>query len=450
MDYDVIIVGAGSGGIHAAKLLAKHSKNVALIESNELGGVCLNNGCIPVKSVLERNYINAFSAINDIESITCELKEGIQLLLNTYNVNYINAHVTEISRNSVTLITSNSEKQCITASYIVIATGSQSYIPNIFSNVNNLITSENLWEHPVSSSNIAIIGGGTAGCEIACALSKFNNTIHLFEKSCDIIQTFTKRQRDILKYQMNINNIIISENCNITDAFNNGKQICLKFADETLLTFDYCIVCTGRKGNLSEEMIQIPELILDEKCFINSDFYGNTAVSNVFCIGDANGQKFLANYAEFQGECVANKILGIDINPCKNYLKYMPECVFTDMQLAKIGSCPDKSDNNSPIVRGIAPLYASGMGKIKKCENGEIAVFRNTSTDLIEGGYIAGDNASEIIHILQIYIINKIPCKTILQQPFIHPSISEAVKIAIEETYNGSVKVRNRRKKYVS
>lgn len=438
------MIGAGNGGIHAAKLLAKYGKTVALIEEKAIGGVCLNTGCIPVKVVNESPSQEPPSILEEITSTIATLQEGTTLLLNSYGVSYISGRATQIFPNRVTICKDGIQSN-LTTNYIILATGSDSYIPKELSHLKHLYTSETIWNNFPKNSTVTVIGGGIAGCEIAFALAKLGNTVSLLEKEATILPDFPARQREILKCRMKQNNIVVQENYKIVSARNDGDLICINPETQTPVTSSYCIVCAGRIGNLSEEMLQIPGITVHKNGFIDADFYGNTSVDHVFCIGDSNGQKLLANYAEFQGECVAYHILGKPLPFQQEPENTIPDCIFADTQFSKIGACPDKPEY--PLIRGTAPLYSVGMANIKHCMDGEIAIFRNTETDLLEGAYVAGDCASEIIHILQTYLIHKLPCKALLQQHFAHPTISEAIKIAIEDTYEGSVKLLKRRRK---
>lgn len=445
-DYDVIIVGAGSGGIHAAKLLAQKGKKVALIEAKEIGGTCLNTGCIPLKILNEKDFMDAVSAMESIMTTVSYLQEGTALLINSYGVNVIQGVVTDIYDSRVRMLSGGAEL-FLSAEHIIIATGSKSSIPGEMLLSSQIYTAESIWSHLPEKRRVVIIGGGISGCEFAFALAGLGNQITLLERNDDILMDFPLSQREFVRAKMKQYNISVSLRHSVLKTENINDELYIYSDGEQVVSCDECLVCAGRSGYWSKEHLHVDNLKVNDSGFIEADIYGNTSEEFLFCIGDANGQKLLANYAEFQAECVVSHILGTDRDLSFASADNIPDCIFTKIQLAKIGYCPDRTTGS--VVRGRAPLYAVGMATIKNCQEGEITVFRDNDTDLLVGAYVISSDASEIIHILQSYIIFKIPCHNIIEQIFAHPTICEGIKIAIEETFEGSVKLLKKRKKRI-
>jgi dihydrolipoamide dehydrogenase len=189
---------------------------------------------------------------------------------------------------------------------------------------------------------------------------------------------------------------------------------------------------TGRSAALTREQASAVNLELTAKQFVAVDANYKTNLPNLFCIGDANGRSLLAHSAITQAMRVVNYICAD--KSAKEPL--IPQCVYTTPALAKIGISETEAKNAGyHYATGSAPYSAAGMSHAIKRIDGNFKIIRDIASDTLLGVEITGYNAYELIHILLPYIEKKLPCTALDDIMFAHPSLSEGLKIAVENTY---------------
>jgi dihydrolipoamide dehydrogenase len=194
--------------------------------------------------------------------------------------------------------------------------------------------------------------------------------------------------------------------------------------------------------------------------YIRADACGRTANPHVYCIGDANGQEKTAYYGTWQAEQAAELILQKDTDTGESSQLFpdmgwkthseadisrewegmcAPACLHIDPPAACVGMSIEEIRARGYIIRtGKAPVYASGAARIRQYTDGSVTVWRDTKTDLLLGACVIAPEAEEMIHLLQSYILYRIPCSQICRQVFAHPSLSELVRMAVEDACGGS------------
>ena len=443
-DYDVLIIGSGPGGYVAGSYATQFGKKVAVIEKNLIGGCCLNVGCIPTKTILEagnryshmvgsRDYGikagNVTFSWKELkkysEKVRNDLSNGVSGLLSSRKCEVINGEASLIDPHTVKV-----GDNYLTTDYIILATGAHPDIPEKYAEMERVITSDTFWNLEEQPKSILIVGGGVIGCEIASALSRLGTKVTIIEQMADILPMFHAEAVNILRDELARYDVDIFCGSSVTDICETDNGIKASVGDKTI-DCEYLFWSTGRVA----EKIDTGEvqLELSDRGFVEVDGNYRTNISNIFCIGDANGKDMLAHAAIYQAMSVVNHIC-TDI-PVSAY-PAVPQTVFTSPAIAKIGVM--ESDNSAV---GKVPYSAVGYSHVVEVEKGYFKIIRDIETDTLIGAEIVGYNACELIHNLAPYINKKLPVGMLSDIMYAHPTLTEGIKLAVEASYIRSPQV---------
>ena len=421
--YDIAVIGMGSAGIEAINLALKNGLSVIAFEENEVGGTCLNKGCIPTKAILHSANLfheikNAANIGINAENVSFDWKK----ILNRKNeivTKFKNAINLSLSK-KITIIDSKAEinkvndeisiianNETYKAKNIIIATGSVPMeLPNLKFDKNKILNSDDMFNLDELPKNIVIIGSGAIGLEWAEILSAFNSNVTIIEKAKNLAPNMDldiqKRLDRILK-QKNITffkDDFVAEINNNELTLNSGK----------LVSYDKILVAVGRKKILPKSNIDIT---------INPDF--TTNLNNVYVIGDCSGDIMLAHNASFQARKVVDKI--IFNKPIKKQL--VPSAIYITPEIAAVGL--KEQDIIDKAAYKIQKFMVPSLAK-SWCDNqadGFIKVI--LKDDIIVGAHIVSKNAVELVSIFSILINKQIKKDEIIDMIFPHPSYSEMI-----------------------
>ena len=375
---------------------------------------------------------------------------------------------------------------------IVLAPGSAPMVPEsvLLSAKKNssagFYTTDTLREMKTLPDRLIVIGGGAAGCEIADAMSAFVPAVELCEAGDRILASWGREPRRAVRRILERHGVRIRENCRSSDAWldeilksmppcqekrekQENPEGGLQEPDPVHGKTDHIpektvrtavLTAVGRRPAFPARKAHALGLHLTQDGYIRADASGRTANPHVFCIGDANGQEKTAYYGTWQAEQAAELILQKDMDRGESSQlfpdpgrKTLPEtdaarewermcapaCLHIDPPAACVGMSIEEIRARGYIIRtGKAPVYASGAARIREYTDGSVTVWRDTKTDLLLGACVIAPEAEEIIHLLQSYILYRIPCSQICRQVFAHPSLSELVRMAVEDACGGS------------
>lgn len=412
--YDVIILGGGPAGTHAASLLAAAGKRVALIEKNRLGGCCVHTGCIPTKLLIEdakRGNFRWKDFQNRLQEITTSNEEGMRLVLLSRGVKIYEGEARVMSEHTVQISSSGHTSLELSGAQILCCTGAESRIPEAWRGVPNLETTDSFWFREELPKRMAIVGGGIAGCELAGALKDLVEELVLIEQEDEILPGFSAKAREVVMEHLAMSDVRILTGCS-------GPGDAL----ETDAPFECILMAAGRKAE------DVPEGSVPL-----GDARGG--IMNAY-MAKAEAERWTARYLnEGESEPLTEAESGI-----------CPVCVFSDPQIARVGMSKAQAIAcGRKAVEGKAPFYVLGMAKILGCSDGFISLVRDRETDRLLGAEIVGGDACELIHLLLPYMVHQIPCSEMRKVVFAHPTFAEGVHIALEETYEGSVELPKRR-----
>lgn len=405
----IVIIGGGPGGYASAIEAKKFGADVTIIEKDKLGGICLNYGCIPTKSIISScNLINKIKSSKKMginSSYDFDIDEIIQRKDRVVNgikdklKRYIKSKGIEIIIGKAEIISSNEvivNNTKINADYIIIATGSKPILETKSS-----INPEKVFLSKIKS-DINILGGGYIGCEYAYIFKSLGYNVNIYEKENRLLPFLDEDVSFEIKSVMELQGINIILNYNIED-------------EEDI---EY-INCCGRVGNIPETKV---ELIIKDS-FINVDENLETNIKNIFAIGDVNGHNLLASHAEIEGKSVVNYIYN------KNFeidFSTNPSVIFTEPNISFFGLI------NKNLKSSKAYFKFNQKAISESEERGFVKLFVDLENNL-KGAIILGEHASEMINQLSFFSNKNI--NEIRKKMFFHPSYSETIKEAIENLF---------------
>lgn len=441
--FDLAVIGGGPAGYSAAITAAKSGLKTALIEKDELGGVCLNRGCIPSKAMLHSAKIfrqtldsekfgvtckeadfNLDAALARKNDIICQLKCGIADSLEYAGAKVIKAKAHIKSKAGGLFITAAGEND-IYSKNLLICTGSKPKeleIPG--ADITDVSDVYNLDTIPKSA---AIIGGGASGLEAAEYLNALGCTVSVIEQAERIAPTMDKDISAFLRRSLKKSGINILTSCRAVSA--DGGSI--KYTDtrgkEKTAEADIADIIINASGRTAYyDGLGIENIGLEN---LNTDSHMQTAVPGVYAAGDANQKAMSAHAAYRESAAAINNILGradrID------YLA-IPQVVFTFSEAASIGETLE-----SALAKGIdavcdeAPLRLSGRFFAEGGQDGFCKIISENTSGRLLGVHIAGGNASELIYGAAAMLASKMTVEEIKNTAFPHPTVSEAIREAV-------------------
>lgn len=443
LKVDIVIIGGGPGGYVTAIYAAKKGKKVALIEKSKLGGTCLNYGCIPTKTFIESSnfYLklkessifgieaNNFSFdINKIkerkEKICKENEEGIRFLLLSNQVTLIEGFG-KILNNKEVQVEDNKNLYTIKTSTIIIATGSESFIPEWF-HKDVCMDSKDVLENFQVPDSILIVGAGVIGMEFASVYSALGTKVEMLEFGETILTNIDDEVKQIIKTSLEKRKVVIKTSSEVLkiEKSTQGKAVIFykNNGKEYISIADKVLVSIGRKPILDKINLDEIGIKYNKKGIITNEFF-ETNIEGIYAIGDVNGKIQLAHAAYSQGISVVNRILN---NSEKSEELLIPNVIFTMPEIATVGI----TKNMKPafeIEESKFPFSANGKAKIENETIGFVKIIINKESKEIIGATIVGPEASSLISILTLAIKKKLIVNDVEDLVFPHPTLSEAI-----------------------
>ena len=446
--HELVIIGSGPGGYACAFRAADLGLNVTLIEKDaNLGGVCLNKGCIPSKAFLHiAKVINDAKTISKVgvsfdkpnldvskinkwkNDIVNNLSSGIEGLANRRKVNIING---EASFNSATelKIKSKSDEQNIQFKHCVIATGSSpSLIPNVEVDHELVIDSTDALNLTDIPKNMLIIGGGYIGLEMATFYQGIGSSVDVAEFLPEILSDMDNDLVKVLYNEIKDKfNIMTNTKVKAVKKDNKKAKVEFEAKDGKVNTkiYDRVLVCVGRKPNTKKINIENIGLDRDKYGFIQTNMQGRTLVPNIFAIGDIVGNPMLAHKATHQGKVVAEVISG------KRHFfdpKSIPYVIFTDPEIAWAGpSIQDLEKKQIKFKSKIFPWQANGRALSLGAINGRTKIIYDERNEKILSIGIVGPHAGDLIGEAALAIEMDAMAEDISLTIHPHPTLTETI-----------------------
>lgn len=452
---NLVIIGAGPGGYVSAVRGAQLGLKVTIIEELEVGGTCLNWGCIPTKSIIASTEllsdikkaedfgikING-DVIPDIkkiifrkDNIVKTLINGIKNIFKYRNIELIYGTAKFLSKEKIIINTKDNKELILTPQNIIIATGSRPLeLPNLPFDSINIISNQEALSITEIPKKIAIIGSGPAGCEFANIFNGLGSKVFLIELLQNILPFEDKEITDILTKEFKKRGIKILTNIKSIQIEKKEKEINIQLNKGETITVDKILVTAGRRFNSDKINIETLDLKTGSKGEIIVNENMETNIDSIYAIGDVTGGPLFAHVASFQGIIAIENILGA--NKKIDYSK-IPYAIYTSPEIASVGLKEYEAEEKGIRFtkgyfqfRGLSRSHT--IGKLQ----GFIKILADKNTDKIIGMQIVGPHASELIHEGALAISNNLKIKDIIDTIHVHPTLSEVIKESAEDVYD--------------
>ena len=450
-DFDVTIFGAGPGGYLAAERAGQAGLKTLLIEKRHIGGTCLNEGCIPTKTILrsaklfhacksagtycvncEGVSIDQKAVVARKRAVTANLVAGVKAGLKAANVKTVEAEGRILGRDADGIIVEAAGTAYHTKN-LILATGSHPIIPGIDGLKEALadgfvLTSTELLELEEIPERLCVVGGGVIGLEMATYYAMVGTKVEIVEAAAKVAGELDAEATEIVKKACEELGMSFRLNTRAV-SFGKGTVIVEAGGQRDEIKCDKVLLCIGRAANIDGfglETLHVPT----EKGRISVDEYCMTGVPNVYAIGDCNGTGMLAHVAYRQGEVAVKHITGRKDPMCWNVV---PSLVHTEPEAAFVGETVESAGAKGIDAVGVKlSMNYSGL-YLAENDNGKgiiKAVFDKKKKTLI-GATIVGGPASELITVCSMMIGNEMPVERMKSYVYPHPTYSEIIKEAI-------------------
>ena len=409
---DLMIIGAGPGGYRAAEYAAKQGLQVTIVEQQEVGGTCLNRGCIPTKT-----YVHSATfaeAVERQQQVVAQLRSGVEGILSVPGIALLRGHASFLDAHTVVV-----GDDTVSAKNIIIATGSTAKLPPI-ADIDDprVVTSTELLQMTERPNRLCIIGAGVIGMEFASVFNRFGSEVTVIEfmKEClpMVDSDIAKRLRKLMEKR--------------------GIAFRMKTAVQQLadIDADTILIATGRQANTEGLNLQAAGITPDARGFIPVD--DNMQVTllpslPIYAIGDVNGRQLLAHAAEMQAVRAVNHILGR-----QDGIRFdiMPAAIFTDPEAACVGPSEDELKANGVDFHSRKAFWrANGKAMAMNQTEGMLKLFSDAE-DRIIGCHAYGAHAADIIQEVSVLMCRDTTITQLRDMVHIHPTLGEILKAATD------------------
>lgn len=463
-DFDVAIIGSGPGGYETAIRASQLGYKTCVIEKEPtLGGVCLNWGCIPTKSLLKNaelintlKHANAFGIkfdnmaidfgqiIKRSRDVAAQMAKGVDYLMKKNKITVKKGFGKLLSAHQIEIKADDGASEKISSLYTILATGTKARsIPTVPVDRKRIITSYEAMILPEKPETLTIIGAGAIGVEFAYFYNAVGTQVTLIEALPQILPNEDEEIATLLAREFKKQGIAMMTGAKVESASVEGEKVKTIVTDsngkQKELLSDYCLVAIGLTGNI--ENLGLEEVgVKTERGFIKVDEFGRTNVEGVYAIGDVAGGMLLAHKASAEGIRCIEKIAGLDVQPLDPL--EIPACTYCQPSVAHIGMTEKQAKEKGIEVKiGRFPFKASGKATAAGHTEGMVKLIFDAKYGDLLGAHIIGYEATEMIASLGIARKLEATADWIHNTVHAHPTFSEAIKEAAADAYGEAINI---------
>lgn len=448
---NIIVIGGGPGGYPAALKAAALGAKVTLVEKHKLGGVCLNCGCIPSKSLLDaahrfqtaRNLpalcadgaqtaaeaLFAARAWDKIkarqQAATRKLTQGIAFLLKKAGVEVISGEGFFVDEHTVGVKFTDGTEKTLACDGVILATGSEAFFPPPFDQLKDKIyDNSTVFDMPALPASIVIIGGGVIGCEMADLFNALGVQVSVVEMQPRILPLEDENAARVLFQALSKRGVTFYTGLSATACTADETGFTLTLSDGQTLRAQAVLAAIGRTVDLSALHMENVGVEWTRKGVkVNPETL--QLKNDIYAVGDVNGLFQLAHAASRQGEVAASNLCGV---PAVYHNASVPRAIYTSPELAAVGLSRAQAEAQGMSVKSHkAFLLANGRAVAQDQTEGYYELLSDAQTGRLLGAVLAGAQATELIHTLSVALAAQMTVEQLKEVIFAHPTFAESL-----------------------
>ncbi len=449
-NVDVLVIGGGPGGYTAAIRASHLGLSVGLVERAELGGVCLNWGCIPTKSLLHTADVmreaktaselgleisepkfNLEKVVKRSRDVAAQLSGGVTHLMRKNKIAVFVGDAMFQDKNTVMV-----GDDTIIADNIIVATGARARnLPHIEADGNLIWDARSAMTPTFMPKELLIIGAGAIGVEFASFYNTLGAKVTLVEVMDQILPAEDSEIAELAKQSFINQGMEVLTGTGVDEVKVTGKAL-TALIDGKNRNFDAAILSVGVSGNIENLGLEAIGVEVD-RGFITVDEYQQTSVDGVYAIGDVAGVPCLAHKASHEGIIAVEGIVGEMPNPLNK--ERIPGCTFSHPQIASIGLSEVQASERGEIKVGRFPLLANGKAVAVNDTEGLVKTIFDASTGALLGAHMIGPGVTEMIQGFAVAIGLESTEAELMETIFPHPTLSEAMHESVLSAFGRTI-----------
>lgn len=442
--FDLAVIGAGPGGYPAAIKAAQNGKTVALIEAKELGGTCLNRGCIPSKALIasaevlqkiqeaEEMGIAVGSVSFDYakmvqrkDAVVQKIRKSLEGLIASNKIVLYRGFAKFTAPKVLKILGEGGNSETIYAEHVIIATGSEPRnMPAFPFDYKKVHDSTSLLELRQLPKKIVIIGGGVIGCEFASLYSILGVQVTVLEMMPRLIPLEAEVVSHALAKAFARKKIQVETSMLVEAIDTSGEGVLVKCAGDKTFKADIALVAVGRMVNSAGIGLEQAGVLVGDNGLISVNEKMETSVPGIYAIGDVATRWWLAHVATHQGLVAASNAIG---HPAEMNYQAVPSVIFTTPEIATVGMPLERAlKEGYQATLGVFPFQALGKSQATLQTDGFAQIVIDKRTGQVLGAQVVGHEASALIAEMAIVIANELTVECITETIHAHPTIAEA------------------------
>jgi dihydrolipoamide dehydrogenase len=451
--FDVVVLGAGPGGYVAAIRAAQLGSKVAVVENKYWGGVCLNVGCIPSKALLRNAELahilehekDLFGITGDASmdykptharsrKVSEKIVKGVHFLMKKNKITEVNGWGTLTGEKSMEVKTSDGDTEELTYDNLILATGATTrLIPGTELSERVVTYEEQILDEQLPGS-IVIAGSGAIGVEFAYVMANFGVDVTIVEFLDRMVPTEDAEvSKELLKHykKLGVRVMLSTKVESIDDSGDQVKVTVSKDGKEEVIETDKVLQAIGFAPRVEGFGLDAAGVKVTDKGAIEIDDYGRTNVDGIYAVGDCTGKLMLAHTAEAQGVVTAETIAGAETMPVA--IDFIPRATYCQPQVASFGYSEEQAKEKGYDVKTAKfPFSANGKAMGLGDGVGFVKVVADAKYNEIIGAHMIGPDVTELLPALTLAQRWDLTADEVARNVFAHPTLSEAVKEAVE------------------
>ncbi|MFP6801918.1 MAG: dihydrolipoyl dehydrogenase [Pseudomonadales bacterium] len=449
-NVDVLVIGGGPGGYTAAIRASQLGLSVGLAERAELGGVCLNWGCIPTKSLLHtadvmreamtaselgleisKPRFNLRKVVKRSRDVAAQLSGGVSHLMRKNKITVFAGDAMFQDKNTVVV-----GDDTIIADSIIVATGARARnLPHIQADGDRVWDARSAMTPTFMPKKLLIIGAGAIGVEFASFYNTLGAKVTLVEVLDQILPAEDSEIADLAKQSFIKQGMEVLTGTGVDEVKVTGKSLTALIGGKNR-KFDAAILSVGVSGNIEDLGLEAIGVEVD-RGFISVDEYQQTSVDGVYAIGDVAGVPCLAHKASHEGIIAVEGIVGEMPNPLNK--ERIPGCTYSHPQIASIGLSEVQAGERGEIKVGRFPLLANGKAVAVNDTEGLVKTIFDASTGALLGAHMIGPGVTEMIQGFAVAIGLETTEAELMETIFPHPTLSEAMHESVLSAFGRTI-----------